>query len=164
MKYFGAPMLLNYLLGGTKRGRAARLARKTGIDAAALEATIAAHDAALASGAPDAVGKTEELRRPIGTGTLYAVNMAMANRHALTKFMTLGGLRVDEDSGAVVREDGSAIPGLYAAGMTAVGLHSNGYISGLSLGDGVFSGRRAARAAARAANRSSAAIPIAINA
>jgi 3-oxo-5alpha-steroid 4-dehydrogenase len=164
MKYFGAPMLLNYLLGGTKRGRAARLARKAGIDPAALEATIAAHDAALSAGSPDAVGKTEELRRPIGTGALYAVNMSMANRHALTKFMTLGGLRVDEESGAVVREDGSAIPGLYAAGMTAVGLHSNGYISGLSLGDGVFSGRRAARAAARAANRSSAAVPIAMNA
>jgi 3-oxo-5alpha-steroid 4-dehydrogenase len=164
MKYFGAPMLLNYLLGGTKRGRSARLARKTGIDAQGLQATIAAHDEAIASGAPDAVGKTEELRRPIGTGTLYAVNMAMANRHALTKFMTLGGLKVDEDSGAVVREDGSAIPGLYAAGMTAQGLHSNGYISGLSLGDGVFSGRRAARAAARAANRSSGSIPIAATA
>jgi 3-oxo-5alpha-steroid 4-dehydrogenase len=77
--------------------------------------------------------------------------MSMANRHALTKFMTLGGLKVDEDTGAVVREDGSEIHGLYAAGMTAVGLHSNGYISGLSLGDGVFSGRRAARSAARAA-------------
>lgn len=164
MKYFGAPMLLNYLLGGTKRGRAARLARKAGIDAAGLQATIAAHDTAIAAGAPDAVGKTEELRRPIGTGMLYAVNMSMANRHALTKFMTLGGLRVDEESGAVVRWDGTAIPGLYAAGMTAVGLHSNGYISGLSLGDGVFSGRRAARSAARAANRSSSAAPIAARA
>jgi 3-oxo-5alpha-steroid 4-dehydrogenase len=48
--------------------------------------------------------------------------------------------------------------------MTAQGLHSNGYISGLSLGDGVFSGRRAARAAARAANRSAGAIPLAATA
>ena len=153
MKYFGAPMLLNYALGGTRRGRAATLARKAGIDPAVLQATIAAHDADIVAGAPDAVGKTEELRRPIGTGTLYAVNMSMANKHALTKFMTLGGLKVDEESGVVLREDGAAIPGLYAAGMTAQGLHSNGYISGLSLGDGVFSGRRAARSAARAANR-----------
>jgi 3-oxo-5alpha-steroid 4-dehydrogenase len=161
MKYFGAPMLLNYLLGGTKRGRAARLARKLEIDPAGLQATIAAHDQAIAAGAPDAIGKTDELRRPLGTGTLYAVNMSMANRHALTKFMTLGGLRVDEENGIVLREDGTGIPGLYAAGMTAVGLHSNGYISGLSLGDGVFSGRRAARAAARAANRAPAAMPMA---
>ncbi len=154
MKYFGAPMLINYLCGGTRRGgNPAKLARKTGIDAAGLETTIAEHDADIAAGSPDKVGKTEELRRPIGRGTLYAVNMSMANRHALTKFMTLGGLKVDEDSGAVLREDGVTIPGLYAAGMTAVGLHSNGYISGLSLGDGVFSGRRAARSAARSANR-----------
>lgn len=158
MKYFGAPMLLNYLLGGTKRGGdATKLGRKAGIDAAGLQATIREHDEAIRSGAPDKVGKTDVLRRPIGSGPLYAVNMAMANRHALTKFMTLGGLKVDEDTGAVVRENGAAIPGLYAAGMTAVGLHSNGYISGLSLGDGVFSGRRAARSAARAANRTPAA-------
>ncbi|WP_159083087.1 hypothetical protein [Lysinibacillus sp. 2017] len=35
--------------------------------------------------------------------------------------------------------------GLYAAGRTAVGICSNSYISGLSLADGMFSGRRAAR-------------------
>jgi len=150
-KYFGVPMLINYVLGGTRRGGgAAALARKTGMDAAGLAATIAAHDADIAAGRPDAVGKTEVLRTPLGQGPYYAVNMSMDNRHALTKFMTLGGLKVDEDTGAVLREDGAAIGGLYAAGMTAVGLHSNGYISGLSLADGVFSGRRAARAAAKA--------------
>ncbi len=76
----------------------------------------------------------------------------MANRHAMTKFMTLGGLKVDEATGAVIREDGSPIRGLYAAGMAAVGLHSNGYISGLSIADGVFSGRRAGRDAAAASH------------
>jgi 3-oxo-5alpha-steroid 4-dehydrogenase len=96
----------------------------------------------------------DELRKPIGEGPIYAINMSMSNRHALTKFMTLGGLKVDEDSGAVVRDDGTPIPGLYAAGMAAVGLHSNGYISGLSIADGVFSGRRAGRNAARAVERS----------
>ena len=150
-KYFGVPMLVNYVLGGTRRGSsAAALARKLGVDPAALAATITDHDADLAAGRPDRVGKTEKLRTPLGKGPFYAINMSMANRHALTKFMTLGGLTVDEDSGAVTREDGSAVPGLYAAGMAAVGLHSNGYISGLSLADGVFSGRRAARHAAAA--------------
>lgn len=151
-QYFGVPMLVNYALGGTKRGRTVKaLARRIGIDPARLEATIRGHDADIAAGRPDAVGKTEELRRPIGGGAVYAINMAMSNRHALTKFMTLGGLRVDEESGAVIREDGTPIRGLYAAGMAAVGLHSNGYISGLSLADGVFSGRRAGRDAATAA-------------
>ncbi|MDB5711263.1 MAG: hypothetical protein JWL96_3333 [Sphingomonas bacterium] len=150
-KYFGVPMLVNYVLGGTRRGGSvAALARKLGIDPGALAATIAEHDVDLAAGRADGVGKTEELRTPLGKGPFYAINMSMANRHALTKFMTLGGLTVDEDSGAVTREDGSAVPGLYAAGMSAVGLHSNGYISGLSLADGVFSGRRAARHAAAA--------------
>ncbi len=50
---------------------------------------------------------------------------------------------MDEDTGEVKREDGSNIKGLYAAGRTAVGVTSNGYVSGLSIADGVFSGRRA---------------------
>jgi len=37
------------------------------------------------------------------------------------------------------------VPGLYAAGRTAVGICSNSYVSGLSLADCVFSGRRAGR-------------------
>lgn len=150
-KYFGVPMLVNYALGGTKRGRSAALARKIGVNPARLEATLRKHDKDIAAGRPDAVGKTEVLRKPIGRGVIYAINMSMSNRHALTKFMTLGGLKVDEGSGAVVRDDGTPIRGLYAAGMAAVGLHSNGYISGLSIADGVFSGRRAGRDAAYAA-------------
>jgi len=151
-KYFGVPMLVNYAIGGTRRGGGIdALAHKTGIDPARLRATIETHDRDIATGLPDSVGKTEVLRKPMGKGPFYAVNMAMSNRHAMTKFMTLGGLEVDEDSGAVVHVDGSPIRGLYAAGMAAVGLHSNGYISGLSIADGVFSGRRAGRDAAEAA-------------
>ncbi|MNN77179.1 hypothetical protein D3C81_1936200 [compost metagenome] len=45
---------------------------------------------------------------------------------------------------------GQAIPGLYAAGRTAIGIPSHLYISGLSLADCVFSGRRAGEAAAHA--------------
>ena len=151
-KYFAVPMLINYAVGGTRRGgTAGALARKLGIDPAALRATIETHDRDLAAGTPDSVGKTDVLRTPLGKGPFYAINMSMENRHAMTKFMTLGGLAVDEDSGAVIRADGTPITGLYAAGMSAVGLHSNGYISGLSVADGVFSGRRAGREAAEAA-------------
>ncbi|MDQ3786759.1 MAG: FAD-binding protein, partial [Actinomycetota bacterium] len=57
--------------------------------------------------------------------------------------LTLGGLRVDEETGQV-----TGVPGLYAAGRTAVGICSNSYVSGLSLADCVFSGRRAGRHAA----------------
>ena len=47
-------------------------------------------------------------------------------------------------------EKGQTIPGLYAAGRTAVGVASNTYVSGLSFADCVFSGRRVARHVARA--------------
>lgn len=43
---------------------------------------------------------------------------------------------------------GAVLPGLYAAGRNAVGICSNSYVSGLSLADCVFSGRRAGRHAA----------------
>jgi 3-oxo-5alpha-steroid 4-dehydrogenase len=57
--------------------------------------------------------------------------------------LTLGGLVVDEETGGVRRCDGSVVEGLYAAGRSAVGICSNSYVSGLSLADCVFSGRRA---------------------
>jgi 3-oxo-5alpha-steroid 4-dehydrogenase len=62
--------------------------------------------------------------------------------------LTLGGLVVAEDTGQVRRADGSTVDGLYAAGRSAVGLCSRSYVSGLSLADCVYSGRRAGRHAA----------------
>jgi 3-oxo-5alpha-steroid 4-dehydrogenase len=60
--------------------------------------------------------------------------------------MTLGGLVVNEQTGQVMRKDGSSIEGLYAAGRNAIGICSNGYFaSGTSIADCVFAGRRAAR-------------------
>lgn len=60
---------------------------------------------------------------------------------------TLGGLRTTVD-GAVLDLAGRSIPGFYAAGRASAGIHGEGYISGTSLGDGTFFGRRAGRAAA----------------
>ena len=48
------------------------------------------------------------------------------------------------------REDGRVIPGLYAAGRTAVGICSNVYVSGLAYADCIFSGRRVGRSVAAA--------------
>ena len=59
--------------------------------------------------------------------------------------LTLGGLVVSPETGAVLRLDGTPVPGLYAAGRSAVGLCSRSYVSGLSIADCVFSGRRAGR-------------------
>ncbi|HEX5567008.1 MAG TPA: FAD-dependent oxidoreductase, partial [Streptomyces sp.] len=62
---------------------------------------------------------------------------------------TLGGLRTTVD-GAVLDVSGAAIPGLFAAGRASSGMHGQGYVSGTSLGDGTFFGRRAGRAGAQA--------------
>jgi succinate dehydrogenase/fumarate reductase flavoprotein subunit len=65
---------------------------------------------------------------------------------------TLGGIRVSVD-GQALRPDGSAVPGLYAAGACASNLAQDGkgYCSGTQLGEGSFFGRRAGVAAARTA-------------
>lgn len=60
---------------------------------------------------------------------------------------TIGGLHTTVD-GNVVDLDGNTITGLFAAGRATSGLHSWGYISGTSLGDGTYFGRRAGVAAA----------------
>ncbi|MGJ3507640.1 FAD-dependent oxidoreductase [Enemella sp. A6] len=57
---------------------------------------------------------------------------------------TLGGLHTDVD-GQVMNISGTPIPGLFAAGRASSGMHGEGYISGTSLGDGSFFGRRAGR-------------------
>ena len=64
---------------------------------------------------------------------------------------TLGGLRVSAD-GEVLRADGSAIPGLYAAGACAANIAQDGagYSSGTCIGESSFFGRRAGRHAAKA--------------
>lgn len=148
LRYYGVRIIPNLLFGGTRRGGTlAALARKIGLPVAELTESASEHDAAIKQSAPDRFGKGAEARTTIGAGPYYAINMKFSNPRAVTLLMTLGGLSVSEDSGAVLRADGSAIEGLFAAGNCAAGLHSNGYISGLAIADCVFAGRRAARGA-----------------
>ena len=58
---------------------------------------------------------------------------------------TLAGLRVDPDA-HVVREDGSRLPDVYAAGVDVGGIASGGYASGLA--QALVLGRIAAETAA----------------
>ncbi|WP_406358179.1 FAD-binding protein [Streptomyces sp. NBC_00658] len=136
--------------GHHKANTLEKLARSCKIDPAGLIRTAAEHDAALASGEPDAYGKNDEFRHSLGQGPYYAVNIGTDASRTFypLPFITLGGLVVDEGTGGTVRESGEAIPGLYAAGRSAVGICSNSYVSGLSLADAVFSGRRAGEHAA----------------
>ncbi|CAN5391356.1 FAD-binding protein [soil metagenome] len=145
---WGAPALLNIFLGGTRRaGTLAKLAKKIGVDPQGLAATVAAFNAIATDGRPDPLGKAQDLVHPLKAGAFYAVNMSLDNKFAPAQAFTMGGLDIDQTNGAVKRGDGSTIAGLYAAGRVAVGLCSGGYVSGLSIADTVFGGRRAGRAA-----------------
>ena len=121
-------------------------AARAGIDQDGLVATLAAYNAAAASGQPDPAGKPADLVRAQDRPPFSLIDCSVRPRLAYpAPMLTLGGLVVAEATGQVCRADGSPVPGLYAAGRTAVGLCSHSYVSGLSLADCVFSGRRAGR-------------------
>ncbi|MDF3336849.1 FAD-binding protein [Mycolicibacterium septicum] len=121
------------------------VAAKAGVDPAGLRATVEAHNAAAAAGLPDPMGKPAEFVKPVEQGpfSLIAISVKPSLINPCPMF-TLGGLIVDELTGAVTTPEGQPIPGLYAAGRTAIGICANSYVSGLSIADCVFSGRRAA--------------------
>ncbi|MGW5718815.1 FAD-binding protein [Amycolatopsis sp. NPDC003865] len=132
---------LRYLL---RRGRVLgatveEVARKAGVDPQGLRASVEAYH-----GTADPAGKPDEFRRRLEHPPFSLIDISVRpNLGYPTPMLTLGGLVVDEDTGAVRSGAGEPIPGLYAAGRTAVGICSRSYVSGLSLADCVFSGRRA---------------------
>jgi 3-oxo-5alpha-steroid 4-dehydrogenase len=120
------------------------VARRAGIDPASLAATVAAYGET-----PDAFGKDPGLVAPLTTPPYTLIDCSYGPRLGYPcPMLTLGGLVVDESTGQVLSESGDPVAGLYAAGRTAVGICSNSYVSGLSLADCVFSGRRAGTHAA----------------
>lgn len=127
------------------------LAERLGIDPGGLEATVRAYNEG-ARGGKDALGKSPEYLAPIEEGPFYGIPIDSDSIMYPAPCLSLGGLRTDVMTARVLGRDGAAIDGLYAAGRTAVGVASNGYVSGLSVSDGIFSGRNGGQhAAARAA-------------
>jgi 3-oxo-5alpha-steroid 4-dehydrogenase len=127
----------------------ARLAARAGLDSGGLAATLAAYNAAAAANLPDPAGKPADQVRAQDQPPYSLIDCSVRPRLAYpAPVLTLGGLAVAEETGQVRRADGTTVPGLYAAGRSAVGLCSHSYVSGLSLADCVFSGRRAGAAAA----------------
>ncbi len=148
VSWWGMPALLNLLLGGTKRANSIdELAKKLDIDARSLEQTVNQYNECVAQGHDSQCEKLRQHMQTFGNPPYFAVNLCVANKWGFSGTMPYGGLTVDEDTGNVTRSDGTPIPGLYAAGRTAVGICSESNFSGLSIADTVFSGRRAARAA-----------------
>ncbi|WP_324784365.1 FAD-dependent oxidoreductase [Streptomyces sp. H51] len=135
----------------------AGLERELGMPPGALESTVGTYNTHAERGEDPYFHKNAAWLRPLeppfaaldprlgfGTGDRESAGAGTG-----AAGFTLGGLRTTVD-GAVLDVSGTPVPGLYAAGRAASGIHGEGYISGTSLGDGTFFGRRAGRAAARA--------------
>ncbi|MFF7941053.1 FAD-binding protein [Nocardia gamkensis] len=135
---------------------AEELADLMDLPAAALADTIRRYNSYASRGMDPEFGKAPRWLRPLAP-PLAAIDVRAGvrppsesgdRRGTGASVFTLGGLHTSLD-GAVLDIDGAPIPGLFAAGRAAGNLHGEGYISGTSLGDGTFFGRRAGAAAAR---------------
>jgi flavocytochrome c len=123
----------------------AELAESAGLDASTLQDTVDEHNALLASGAATdpLFGRPLGRLEPIESAPFYGIQFLPLARK------NFGGVRTDLDC-RVLRPDGTAIDGLYAAGELAgmAGGHINGHagLEGTMLGPSLFSGRAAAKA------------------
>lgn len=120
-----------------------------GIPAGRLQASLDRYNANAARGEDPEFHKAATYVAPQDTGPWAAFDLSLGK--AFYSGFTLGGLAISAD-GHVLREDGSVIAGLYAAGACAstIAQDAKGYASGTQLGAGSFFGRRAGRAAAAA--------------
>lgn len=141
------PAMLLMLLA-PKAATLEALAAKVGLPAPALKASVQACQQAFRNQRADPMGKLATQRSALNKPGYAALDMSSDNPMFPCPAITLGGLQVAEDSGQVLAEDGQPIAGLYAAGRAAVGVASNNYVSGLSLADCLWSGRRAGGQAA----------------
>jgi fumarate reductase flavoprotein subunit len=110
----------------------AALAEKAGVPAAALEATVAAYNAGVRNKTFSALSPARTPQKftpwPIEAAPFFAIPVCAGITY------TMGGIRVDGDA-RVLREDGSAIDRLYAAGTTTGGLEGGepaAYLGGLT--------------------------------
>ena len=142
------PALAMMLLGAKKASSLEALAAKLKAEPSKLRQSLDAANAAARGECEDAFGKSKDMRHDMSRGPYLALDISIGNPTFPLATLTLGGLHVDENNGQVLHASGQAIAGLYAAGRTALGLPSSRYVSGLSLADCVFSGRRAGRAVA----------------
>jgi len=149
VRWFQALSAVGNLYFNKKRADSvAALARKCGIAAEKLEATVASYNETARNKGTDAKGKAAHHVLEINNPPYYAIDCSLGSMQFPCATITLGGLAVQEGTSQVKREDGSVVDGLYAVGRNAAGIPSNGYVSGLAVAHCVFTGRQAGRHAA----------------
>lgn len=115
------------------------LARQINVDPAALVETIAKYNSYVDQGHDPEFGKGAfDLK--VEVAPFYATPRKPAVHH------TMGGLKIDTET-HVLNESGQQIPGLYAAGEVAGGIHAGNRLGGNSLTDIFTFGRIAGRVA-----------------
>jgi 3-oxo-5alpha-steroid 4-dehydrogenase len=144
-----APALLNLWFNSKEAKSVEELAKVAKVPVESLRKTLEEYNDAADGKTEDRFGKDSEKMHAMREGPFFAINAGIKSKRFPCPTLTLGGLVVDERTGQVKGEDSGVIPGLYAAGRTAVGVCSRQYVSGLSIADCVYSGRRAGGAAAR---------------
>jgi succinate dehydrogenase/fumarate reductase flavoprotein subunit len=119
-----------------------------GIPEGNLVATLDRYNSYAARGEDPDFHKQPEFLAAQDKGPWGAFDMSLGK--AMYAGFTIGGLATSVD-GEVLREDGTIVPGLYAAGACAsnIAQDGKGYASGTQLGEGSFFGRRAGARAAR---------------
>jgi len=121
------------------------LEAEIGLPTGSLTSTMAAYNAAAAEGHDPEFHKAPEFVVPLIEGPFGAYDLRVD--HALYAGFPLGGLSIDVD-GRVLGRSGVPVAGLFAVGRSASSIARTGYCSGISLGEGTLTGRRAGHAAA----------------
>lgn len=135
-----------FTMGNKKAKTLDELAKKINVPKESLVKSVVDYNLGILNGDGDPGHKIKEYCTPIQDGPFYAIDISIKNAPTFpAPGLSLGGLRVNEETGQILNEKGESIENVYAVGRSAVGICSNGYISGLSLADGIFSGRRAAK-------------------
>lgn len=143
--------LLNTKWNRMKAQTLEELALKTKMDLHILQQTISQYNKDASKKQDTQFGKDPKLLDPItSAGPFYAINYSTLGTLFPSPFLTLGGLALDENTGLVLSAASKRpIRNFYAAGRVASGVCAKSYVSGLSLADCFFSGRRAAEHAIR---------------
>lgn len=116
------------------------LAAELGMDEAAFAETMNAWNACVEAESDEEFGRTS-FASPLNTAPYYAIKVTAGVHH------TMGGLKINSET-QVLTEDGTAIPGLFAAGEVTGGVHGANRLGGNAVADFVVFGRIAAESAA----------------
>lgn len=119
------------------------LAKKTGMDAGKLKASIDGYNKIVKDGAKDPLGfvANNKADTTLTEGPWYACQKVVTVHH------TMGGIKINTKA-EVIGTDGKVIPGLYAAGEVTGGIHGSNRLGGNAVADVMLFGRTAGAEAA----------------